>query len=87
MNKYDLTYYQTPAERYRSGMNDTVADLVESFPGIRLIGSAGGSPVTNTDDRVADQTFTVEGTQGVIRSLAMAIEREINRDVEIHIIR
>ena len=86
--KYDLTYRQTPSERYRSGMNEEVEEFVDAYPGIRLISHSGGSMVddTNQDDMIADNTFTVEGRQADVRALASAIQRQIGRTVEIDIL-
>lgn len=83
MNKYEVSYKQTPRERYETPMNDVVVDIVESFPGIRLIGVSGGSEMGDQNSMIADQSYCVEGTQGTVRSLAHAIQRQVNRTVEI----
>lgn len=84
MNKYELTYKQTPRERYKSKMNDDVDDLIEAYPGIRLIDSSGGAMMTaESDAMVADQSFTVEGTNNNVVHLAAAIERKIDRPVKV----
>jgi hypothetical protein len=80
--KMELSYQQTPRERYYTPMNDQVADLIDSFPGVRVVGSGGGSMmIADMDAQVADQSFIVVGTSNNIRMLAAAIERQIDRPV------
>lgn len=87
MSKVALSYRQTPRERYHSSMNNEVADLIEAYPGIRMIDASGGSMmIADSDQLAADQSFTVKGSQGTIRGLALAIERQIERPVEIAVL-
>jgi hypothetical protein len=84
VNKYHLTYRQTPRERYRTEMNANVEDMIVAYPGVRLVDSSGGSVmIADEDAMVADNTFTVEGTQDTVRGLVSAIQREIGRTVQI----
>lgn len=87
--RYDLTYRQTPSERYRSGMNEEVAELADCYPGVRLVSTSGGSMLEQRDrgdTMIADNTLTVEGSLSNVRGLATAIERHLGRSVEIEVL-
>jgi len=87
MSKVRLSYRQTPRERYHTPMNDEVADLVENYPGIRVIDTSGGAMMSaDPEAMVADQSFTIEGDQGIIRGLAQQVEQFIQRPVEIDVV-
>jgi len=84
VKKYELSYKQSRRERYDSKMNAEVEDFIEAFPGVRLVGSSGGAMMTaDADAMTADNSYTVESTQGVVRTLVAAIERMIERPVTI----
>lgn len=54
---YTLSYEQTFEERYETGMNESVRDLIRSFdPLVEYVGEAGG---TNFATETSDQSFYV----------------------------